>query len=359
MHRTIHTISTLAVAVGTATAFMSQPLSAQELKFKTDALELEFSGRVHMQFNSSSVSEDRSSEFFLRRVRMTADIRINDFISGRIQPEYAITSVRVRDAWARLTFSPAFRLTFGQFKRPFDVFELTSSTQILVVERTGFIREVPTCGGVEICSYSALSELLLFSDRDAGVLVDGEAGRWDYGFSITNGTSQFLREENGTKSYAGRVAFLAHENVTIGGNVTYKDYVNSVTDRDDYAAAYALDANIGNFSRGLHLQSGIMGGQNWRNLDAAGDASNFATAQTIVSYKVPITNTHVSAIEPIARVSWADPDTDNASDGGWLFTPGVQMFFVGRNKIAANVDIYVPDAGDTAWSLKIQSYLHF
>lgn len=359
MHRTLLRVSGLAVVVGTAIAVASQPLSAQELKFKTDALELEFSGRVHMQFNTSSVSGVRSSEFLLRRVRMTADVKINDFVSGRIQPEYAITSVRVRDVWARLTFSPTFRMTFGQFKRPFDVFALTSSTQILVVERTGSVRGVPTCGGVGFCSYSGLSEGLLFSDRDAGVLIDGGAGSWDYAFSVTNGTSQFVKEENGTKSYAGRAAFLAAEGVKIGANLTYKDYVNDVTGNDDYAAAYAVDVDIGNFNSGLHVQAGVMGGQNWRNLDVAGDASNFATAQAIVTYKTPVTHSYVSAIEPVARVSWANPDTDTASDGAWLFTPGVQFFFVGRNKISANIDIYVPDAGDTELSLKVQSYLHF
>ncbi len=347
------------MVVGTAVAVASQPLSAQDLKFKTDALELEFSGRVHMQFNTSSVSDVRSSEFLLRRVRMTADIKINDFISGRVQPEYAITSVRVRDAWARLTFSPAFRMTFGQFKRPFDVFALTSSTRILTIERTGAIRGVPTCGGIEFCSYSGLSALLLLSDRDAGALVDGRSGRWDYGFSVTNGTSQFIKEENGTKSYAGRVGFLAVKDVKIGANATYKDYVNDVTGADDYAAVFAIDADIGNFDSGLHVQAGVMGGQNWRNLDANGDASSFATGQAIITYKAPVTHTHVSAIEPVARVSWADPNTDNASDGAWLFTPGVQVFFEGRNKMSANVDIYVPDGSDTEWSLKIQSYLYF
>jgi hypothetical protein len=229
----------------------------------------------------------------------------------------------------------------------------------LTIERTGIVRGVPTCGGVEFCSYSGLSVLLLLSDRDAGALVDGKAGRWDYGFSVTNGTSQFIKEENGTKSYAGRVGFRAVKDVKIGVNATYKDYVNEVSGTDEYAAVYALDLDIGNFDGGFHLQTGIMGGQNWRNLDAAGEASVFATTQAILAYKAPVTLPHVSAIEPIARVSWADPDTDNASDGAWLFTPGVQFFFVGRNKISANVDIYAPDAGDTEWSLKIQSYLYF
>ena len=51
------------------------------------------------------------------------------------------------DAYVRLTFGSGFRATIGQFKRPFDVFELTSSTQTLVIERAGGVDGVSACAG--------------------------------------------------------------------------------------------------------------------------------------------------------------------------------------------------------------------
>jgi hypothetical protein len=35
------------------------------------------------------------------------------------------------------------------------------------------------------------------------------------------------------------------------------------------------------------------------------------------------------------------------------------VHFIGRNKVAANIDVWVPDGGETEWSFKLQTYLHF
>jgi len=42
-----------------------------------------------------------------------------------------------------------------------------------------------------------------------------------------------------------------------------------------------------------------------------------------------------------------------------LLTPGVVWYITGRNKLAANVDLWRPQQGATAWGLKVQSYLFF
>jgi hypothetical protein len=64
-------------------------------------------------------------------------------------------------------------------------------------------------------------------------------------------------------------------------------------------------------------------------------------------------------VEPLARLSWGDPDTELASDGGLLMTPGLVLHFEGRNKMAANLDAWRPQSGETAWGLKVQTYLYF
>jgi hypothetical protein len=108
------------------------------------------------------------------------------------------------------------------------------------------------------------------------------------------------------------------------------------------------------------VQAGTVAGDNWANLNAAGDPSTFVTAQAIVAFRHPISdNPRVQAIEPVGRISWGDPDTDADSDDGFLLTPGFVVHFVGRNKVAFNVDIWSPGAGDTEWSFKGQTYLHF
>ncbi len=334
--------------------------SRAQLEVKANNLaELRFSGRVNLQYNTTSVSGERSSEFLLRRVRLTAEVKLNDFISGKIQPEYAITSTRVRDAYGRLTFGSGFRFTFGQFKKPTDVFQLTSSSILPVIERTGFVRGVDSCAGVGFCSFTFFSGGLLYADRDIGVMIDGKLGIFDYGFSATNGEGVFAKEDNGEQAFNGRVAVRAAKDLKIGVNASQLDYANDTTGQVDYGSAYGADVDWGNYDRGLHVIAGVMGGTNWRNLDAAGKASNFATAQVILSYKAPLQGKYISAIEPIGRVSWADPDTDVTEDRAWLLTPGIQFFFLARNKMSFNADIYAPDQGKTEWSFKGQFWMYF
>ena len=64
-------------------------------------------------------------------------------------------------------------------------------------------------------------------------------------------------------------------------------------------------------------------------------------------YRGSIAKRPIEAIQPIFRVTWADPNTDIARDDNWGLTPGIQIFFYGRNKLALNYDIALC-ADDTA-----------
>ena len=352
------------LAVGAAVTVIAGAITgpaAAQVEVKSRAVELTITGRVHTQFNSTSVEGEPASEFLIRRARLTAEIKVNDFVSGKIQPDYGEGKLSLKDAYVRLTFAPTFRATIGQFKRPFDIFELTSSTSILVVERAGGVNGVDTCAGPGgICSFSRFTEKLQYSDRDIGVMVDGTSkdGRVSYMAAVTNGTGANTADENGTRSYSGRVAVEPLAGVVLAGNVGVHDYVDPSTG-NEYAVAYGGDLEIGNYSSGLHIQAGFVAGDNWQNL-VAGRPSTFLTGQGIVTYKAPVAgNRFLSAIEPVGRVSWGDPDSDLSDNEGWLITPGFVFHFTGRNKIGANVDIWTPTVGDTEWSVKVQSYLHF
>ena len=354
-----HRILIALAGVALATAF--PPAADGQIPVNTRAASITFSGRLHAQFNTSSVGGTDFSEFLVRRARVEVDVTLNDLVSGRIQGEFGEGSASLRDGYIQLNFDESFRVKMGQFKRPFDIFELTSSTQILVIERAGGIRGVSDCAGPGgICTLSRFTEKLGYSDRDVGLMVEGAAGQASYAVAVTNGVGANRADENGTKSYTGRVGITASDNVTIAGNVGVHDYVNLVDGTDDYAVAAGADIEVGNYTEGFHLQAGVIAGQNWSNLDALGDPSNFLTLQAIVTNKVPIEDhAYVSHVEPLARLSWGDPDRDTADDGGLLLTPGVMFHFIGRNKVAVNVDVYLPSSGDTEWSLKFQTFLHY
>lgn len=334
-----------------------------QVQIRSRAAQITVTGRVQLQWNTTSVDGPISNEFLIRRARLTAEVKVNDLISGKVQPDFGEGELDLKDAYMRLSFAPGFRATLGQFKRPFDLFELTSSTQILVVERAGGIRGVDTCSGIDgLCSFSRFSEKLEYSDRDIGVMLDGNpnGSRVTYMLSVTNGTGSNAADENGAKSFTGRIEFEAREDLVVGGNIGVHDYLDETGAENDYAFAFGGDVELGNYSEGLHVQGGFVAGDNWQNLDASGSPSTFFSAQGIVAYKIPVqTSRFVEAVEPLGRISWGDPDTDADDDAGILLTPGFVAHFSGRNKIAANLDIWSPSQGDTEFSLKVQSYLHF
>ena len=349
--------------VGVALAALAavQPANAQ-VEIKSKAMEITLTGRLHMQWNhTSSTDAAVPSTFFVRRARLTAEIKVSDFISGKIQPEYGEGTVGLRDAYVDLNFDRAFRFRAGQFKRPFDRFELVSSTQILVIERVGGVRGISGCSGVgNVCSFSRFTEELNYSDRDLGFQILGDVGGVRYSASVTNGEGPNDRvDENGTKSYTGRLEYRG-SGLTFGAHAGVHDYINDSTGTDKYAIAYGADVDWGQYEQpGPHVQAGVVYGDNWKNLRTP-DPSKFVSAQGVVTYMFPIReNRFVYGIEPVARVSWGDPDTGVSSDDGWLFTPGLVCYFSGRNKFAINVDVWSHASGNTEWSGKAQMYLYF
>ncbi len=347
-------------AVGATLMLIPAGVGEAQVQINSRAIGITLTGRVHTQFSTTSVAGERASEFQIRRTRFTARIQIDDFIDGAIQPDFGQGKISLKDAYLRLTFDRAVRLTFGQFKRAFDIFELPSSTQILVIERTGSIAGVDDCDGPGgVCSWSSLTEKLEFADRDVGVAVDGRAGDdVEYRFTLTNGTGANASDENGTKSYSGRATWKA-ATVRLGANVALHDYVNPTRVRDQYAVAYGADLEIGSYGDEVHLQAGVVAGQNWQSLDASGEPGTFLTAQAILSYRVRLESGRLSAVEPLGRVSWGDPNTAVPGAGGLLLTPGIAFHLTGRNMLVANLDVWSPSTGSTEWSIKMQSFLHF
>jgi hypothetical protein len=200
-------------------------------------------------------------------------------------------------------------------------------------------------------------EGLGYSDRDQGLRVSGSSGSLTYQASFTNGTGGTNVDENDRKSVSGRATFAVSEELRVSGQVGLHDYV--APDGNATAIALAGDLEYGTWRDGLHVQAALVGGDNWLSLDAGLDPAMFMAAQAVVSYYRPLEGERFVGIEPLGRVSWGDPDADADDDGGIVLTPGVMLYIWGRTKIGANLDVYVPQAGDTEYSFKLLSHLYF
>ncbi len=347
--------------------FAVPDVAESQFEISSRASSIQIGGRAHAQYAASSVGSV-NNDFFLRRVRLIADISLNDFIAARVQPDFARGKIALQDVYVRLGFSSKFRVSVGQFKRAFDIFELSSSTDLSIIERDARVEGASGCAGVSgICSYSRLIQKLKYSERDQGIKIDGSLGRTSYQFTLTNGTGINVSDENDAKSYSGRLSLAASDKVTFSAQLGVHDYlypsVHMRTERGAHTktargVAWGADVEFGTWRDGSHIQASVIRGDNWKSLDSHNNEATFLTTQIVASYYSEKSG-RLAGIEPLLRLSFGDPDTALGENAGTVVTPGLMFYLHGKSKIGANLDVYSPESGDTALSFKVQTYLYF
>lgn len=382
------------LAAGTGT------LQAQDttgLAITSDAMEIDLSGRVQTQVATSSCSDfpfeagspcseqAPAVDMFLRRARFTLGIQISDLVDAEIQPDFSgVDQVDLKDAWGRLSFSPSLRVMMGHHKRPFDGFQLTSSTRILTIERD---LDVPGVPGLAAPSLDELTTRFRLSDRDVGVTAHGAppGTGLQYWVGVFNGQGP---EDNGDlntdKQLVGRVQYtfrpggslpvsLAVAGASTDLPVEGQEDQPGVRASGERYANLELWAELGAFAPGPHVQAGMILGDNPLQTPAGDPVSTDPVAgdrelassrawQVIGAYRLAVPGSEIlAAVEPVFRVTAAEPNTDVDDDEAWGVTPGVQIFFGGRNKLALNWDLvfFSDDQAESVSSFKTQFQVHF
>ncbi len=340
------------VGLGAALIAVLAPVGALEAqeqpttRWRVNAAEIEIAGRLQAQLNTTTAETEPAMEMLLRRVRLEARVRVNDLVSGRIQPDFAGDRVSVKDAFIRLDFAPGFQLLAGQAHRPFSLVEITSSTRILPVERGARLR------GVDAAEHYALVNGLRYSDRDVGLQLLGSFA--DLPLSPTYQAGIFAgplqRQVGNENSYqlAARATIAPLPRVRLGGAVSRRDFARAVPERQSgwelsTGTAYSLDVQYGTFAPGLHLIGEVAIG----DLDPIrGDS--FLGAQGWLAYRTGAAGP-ISAVEPLLRASYGSldlADTLRPDTGGLLLTPGINLYLGGLNRVMLNYDFWAPAAED-------------
>ena len=321
---------------------------------------LRVGGQLDLHYINTS-ADAGSQTFRVRRGWITLNASYSDFLEAVFVTDLP-NDATVLDAQIRLRFDPGFRITFGRFKRSFDVFVLNSISDVQFLERAGGIPGYDGCDGVGgICSYGRLSEGLLFANRDSGIRIDGQVDRFGYQASLTNGTKNGALGDNGYLSSAARLTLGLAEALTVGVNATLKDYdAQEQLNRVDYAKAWGLDIQHGTWRDGLLIQAAYMRGQNWKLTPRSRNTVPWFDAKQIqASWYLPHNSDRIVGIEPMVRVSIADPNKGSYNEEGMLFTPGFAAYFQGRSRVSANLDMYRSSRDGTFWALRVGTLLYF
>lgn len=326
-----------------------QPLAAQtptrpDPTFRVNAAEISIGGRVQTQFNTTSVDEEPTGEFLLRRVRLEATVKVNEIVSGKVQPDFAGNRVSLKDAYLKFDFSPAFQLLAGNAWRPFGLLEQTSSTRILPIERGLRIRGLAAQDEYEIINR------LQYSDRDVGLQVigapEGAPLGLGYAAGVFRGPLHGTLGSEDSYQFAARATMQPFQALRLGAGWSSRDFATRDTTLGlepgvRRGNAYELDVEYGAFAPGIHLLGEIAFGDK----DPFRD-EDFLGAQAWLGYRTSEISPVISTIEPIFRVSYANIDQTTRSGtrtqgAGTLLTPGINLYFGGLNRIMLNYDVWL------------------
>lgn len=337
---------TLATAI--VMTLCTAPLAAQDSspRIEFSGIELTIGGRVQTQFNTTSIDGVEGSELILRRARIEIEARLNDFVSLVLEPDFGGEELDMKDTYVQLSFDSALQVIAGKSKRPFSRVELTSSKRILPVERGLRIR------GLGAFDEYALVNGLDYSDREIGVLLSGqpEDAPLGLGYAVGMYRGPLHGEiDAATYQYVARVTLAPTDMLSFGASWSSRDFAESTAGAIERGNAFEIDVEYGTFAPGLHVIAEAAFG----DVDPFNDTS-FRGAQGWLAWRSGALGARVTAIEPLARVSWGDIESDIPTPGGILFTPGFNVYFGPLNRLMVNYDIW-RGASDTtdAQSLKI------
>lgn len=351
-------------------------------------MELEVSGRLQFQLQTSSCGDEAADvmsvcddgapglDMFLRRARLAVEATIDERLSFKVEPDFSdIDEVALKDAWGRYAFSTALVVRAGHFNRPFDGFYLTSSSH-LPFERAVVVPGVP---GAALPSFSGLTKRAGLSDRDIGLTLEGEVGegRFAWWLGVFNGDSDSGAQDTNTeKQFVGRAQLSLEAGgmpLEIAGAVAYSDapYVGTTgAGEAEYYTNFELWAGLGAWGQtGPLVHAGLVAGDSpgfndlGLPIDLAGgdEFGDMLTWQAVAAYRLPVPGSAaIEALTPLLRISYGDP-TDLADDEMLAVTPGVALFFHGRNRLALTWDVasFAADDVDPESSFTAQMQFHF
>lgn len=343
------------------------PLQAQSpgVVLRSGAAEVTIGGRVQTQWSTTTVDTVPSTAFELRRLRLDVVVKVNDLVSGKIQPEFAPGNrVVMKDAYMRLDFSPALAVVAGQAFRPFSLITMSHSTRILPIERGVRIRGVHGWD-----AYNLVSELG-YSERDVGLQVAGAPKGAPLGLRYQagwfNGPARALAQDRNTYQLAARLGIEPLPHVHVAAAWSGRDFVRTSPDSATLGAvigthrgnAWEADVEYGSYDGGPHL----IGEATYGDFDPLA-GTRFAGAQGWLAYRTHARpNAKLQAIEPVLRVSYGDANVNDRgpeNGGGTLVTPGVNLYLGGLNRVMFNWDFWNPLSGQAQNGFKAQFQLGF
>jgi len=326
---------------------------------------VKLTGRLQEQFyvfdnEPYAATVGSESNFFTRRARIEARGQISENVTVYIQPSFeggrnlsnVVTTcsgtplvcrttgrsgLRLRDAWIDVRFSPeaskgGLYLRAGQEKRPYSRYELTSSNNLVSIERGAGQGLLPRASNDLFSSNGFLSHDVGASIRYEYKLDDLRLVTLKFG--AYNGQGESLNDVNNTKSFGARATAGLWSKLDIGGSWFAHDGIVTVGTTPDSAFtnyAWGVDAQWGKpGEEGLYVLGEYLDGN-----DATSAKNKIRGVQGLAAYNYRFKSptSWLYAIEPAFRVDLADPNTALESDRATLITAVLGIYMSSKAQL--------------------------
>jgi hypothetical protein len=326
---------------------------------------VKLTGRLQEQFyvfdnEPYAATVGSESNFFTRRARIEARGQISENVTVYIQPSFeggrnlsnVVTTcsgtplvcrttgrsgLRLRDAWIDVRFSPeaskgGLYLRAGQEKRPYSRYELTSSNNLVSIERGAGQGLLPRASNDLFSSNGFLSHDVGASIRYEYKLDDLRLVTLKFG--AYNGQGESLNDVNNTKSFGARATAGLWSKLDIGGSWFAHDGIVTVGTTPDSAFtnyAWGVDAQWGKpGEEGLYVLGEYLDGN-----DATSAKNKIRGVQGLAAYNYRFKSptSWLYAIEPAFRVDLADPNTALQSDRATLITAVLGIYMSSKAQL--------------------------
>lgn len=373
---------------GTLLLLTGSSLTAQTID--AGDFRLKLIGRVQSQFNTTSIDEAEliaggmdpgpipASTFEIRRLRFGTEVEYQKWLTGKLELEFAMGRLQMRDVFVNFGFDPRLNLRVGQFKKPFSLLQLHSSSTWPLIERGVRIRGLDDqlvlqdAGSGLLSTFrddavlpeeQAMLDIFGYQNFELGATLHGRLGGLGYSAGVFNGTGSDRPAETDGQSYAARLTYMLPTDlpITFGSGISHRehrvDQTGTPAIETSSGTAFEFDVELGAFRRaGLHLLGEVALGD---HLGVANE--EFLGAQAVLAWFHPLEGGRIEGIELAARGSYGDPQRDLDDDSAWLFTPGINLYFSGRNRLMLNWDFFNPSADrfTSESALRAQAQVYF
>jgi hypothetical protein len=263
------------------------------------------------------------NSFYIKKARVKLRWKPSDRLLGVIKAdlaELADSPSRVlKDAYIQMAFADFAQLKAGQFKKPFSVYKLYSSSEIKTINRgTGNRRIVSD---------------LNYGGRDIGVQLQGriiEALRFDYSLGVFNGSGPAIKDFGNSKDIAARLNISPVRQLTLGINGTLKFIDHNQKEIGQPSKGFAGGADAKLKLKGFRFFTQALLAQDhhlYTLLET--DADNppvILDLVAVISYAYSFDTSFRFKLEPLFKFEFYEPQIKIADDTVWIFTPGINTY---------------------------------